>query len=167
MQLTRLDLTAGELEGLPVLVSEQERPVVIRVSDADTVTILAGVCIDWEGSWGVWLRASDEYPAALIARDVKTLATLTELDHVVVEAAAHAAAHAEVVEALLSDGEVTLHNAAATITAAYNRPAPPRPVYVWSVENDGDVLVHGRDVLIRGETRGALTSFGEANDLSR
>ncbi|HEY5120609.1 MAG TPA: hypothetical protein VII84_03440 [Acidimicrobiales bacterium] len=157
MQLARLDITSADLEDLPVLISEEDRPLVIRVSDADTVTILAGVSGEWAGSWGVWLRASENYPAALIARDVKTLAALLEIDHVVVEAANDARAHAEVVSTLLSDDEVTLHNAVANITAAYNRPAPPRPVCVWSVE--GDTLVHEERVLRRRDVRGAITFY--------
>lgn len=159
MQLARLDVTSTDLEDLPVLVSEEDRPLVIRVTDADTVTVLAGVSTEWAGSWGVWLRASEDYSAALIARDVKTLAVLMEIDHVVIEAANEARAHADVVSALLSDDEVTLHNAVAHITAAYNRPAPPRPVCVWSVE--GDTLVHGPRVLRRSEVRGAITFFSE------
>jgi hypothetical protein len=157
MQLARLDVTSTDLEDLPVLVSEEDRPLVIRVSDGDTVTVLAGVSAEWAGSWGVWLSASEDYPAALIARDVKTLAVLMEIDHVVIEAATDASAHAEVVAALLSDDEVTLHNAVANITAAYNRPAPPRPVCVWSVE--GDTLVHEERVLRHSEVRGAITFY--------
>jgi hypothetical protein len=157
MRLARLDVTARGLATLPVFVSDDERPVVIRVTDADTVTMLAGVCDEWSGSWGVWLRASEDYSAGLIARDVKTLCTLLEVDHVVIDAAHDAAAHAEVVAALLSDEEVTLHNAVATITAAYNRPAPARAVSVWSVE--GDEIRHGDTALRRGETRGAVTFF--------
>lgn len=159
MQLARLDVTSRDLRDLPVLVSEEDRPLVIRVSDADTVTVLAGVSAEWAGSWGVWLRASEDYPAALIARDVKTLAALMEIDHVVIEAANDASAHAEVVTALLGDDEVTLHNAVATITGAYNRPAPPRPVCVWSVE--GDTLVHAQRTLHRGNVRGVITFFAE------
>ncbi|NNN07988.1 MAG: hypothetical protein HKL85_02200 [Acidimicrobiaceae bacterium] len=159
MQLARLDVTSTELEDLPVLVSEEDRPLVIRVSDADAVTILAGVSAEWAGSWGVWLRASDDYPASLIARDVKTLAALMEIDHVVIEAAHDAHAHAEIVTAMLSDDEVTVHNSVATITGAYNRPAPPRPVCVWSVEED--TLVHAERVLHRSESRGKITIFRE------
>jgi len=157
MQLARLDVSWADLEDLPVLVSEDDRPLVIRVLDADTVTIVAGVSADWSGSWGVWLEASEDYSAGLIARDVKTLSTLMEIDHVVVDAARDAAAHADVVAALLTNGEVTLHNAVANITGAYNRPAPPRPITVWSVE--GDVLRHGQRLLTLGEQRGAISFF--------
>ena len=159
MQLARLDVTWADLDDLPVLVSDDDRPLVIRVNDADTVTILAGVSAHWAGSWGVWLRASEDYSAAVIARDVKTLAALMEIDHVVIEAASDAPAHAEIVTALLSDDEVTLHNAVAKITRAYNRPAPPRPVCVWSVVDD--TLVHASRVLRRTEVRGAITYFSD------
>jgi hypothetical protein len=159
MQLARFDVSSEDLENLPVLVSEDDRPLVIRVTDADTVTVLAGVSAEWSGSWGVWLDASDNYSAGLIARDVKTLSTLLEIDHVVIDAARHAGAHAEVVAALLSDGPVTLHNEVANITAAYNRPAPPRPILVWSVE--GDTLRHGDRTLTRVDERGAITFFAD------
>jgi hypothetical protein len=103
------------------------------------------------------LHASEHYSAGLIARDVKTLSHLLEIDHVVVDASRDPAQHAEVVAALLSDERVTLHNAVATITDAYNRPAPPRPVTVWSAQ--GDVLRHGSMVLHARATRGAVTFF--------
>ena len=159
MRLARLDVTSAELEALPVLITDQERPIVIRVSDADSVTILAGVCAGWEGSWGVWLVASEEYPAALIARDVKTLSTLTQLEHVVIGAASHARAHADVVRALLSAEEVNLANAVATITAAYNRPAPPRDIQVWSASSAGRTLERDGHILQERESRGGITIF--------
>lgn len=162
MQLARLDVTFRELENLPVLVSEDDRPLVIRVRDADTVTVLGGVGVEWSGSWGVWLAASEDYGAGLIARDVKTLARLLEIDHVVVDAVRDAAAHAEAVAALLSDGPVTLHNAVAHLNGAYNRPAPPRPITVWSVE--GDTLRHGDRMLTRVDERGAITYFADRAD---
>jgi hypothetical protein len=157
VRLARLDVTFADLALLPVLVSSDERPLVIRVIDADTVTSLAGVGLDWSGSWGVWLDAGQSYSAGLIARDVKTLSTLWEIDHVVVDAPAHAAAYADVVAALLGEGEVTLHNEVANITAAYNRPAPPRPVTVWSVE--GDTLRQGERVLHLRGAHGAVSFY--------
>ncbi len=157
MQLARLDVSGVELGDLPVLVSEDDRPVVIRVNDRDTVIKVAGVSAQWSGSWGVWLYASEEYSAGLIARDVKTLSHLLEVDHVVVDADHDASAYAEAVAALLTDDEVTLHNAVATITGAYNRPAPPRPITVWSAHDDE--VRHASTVLHRAETRGAVTYF--------
>jgi hypothetical protein len=103
------------------------------------------------------LHAGDEYSAGLIARDVKTLSHLSGLDHVVIEAAEHAAEHAEVVQAMLGDDEVTIHNVAATITHAYNRPAPPRTITVWFA--DGDEVRHAHTALRREGTRGAVTYF--------
>ena len=152
-------MTSAQLGALPVLITQQERPLVIRVNDADTVTTLAGVCAGWEGSWGVWLTASEEYPSSLIARDVKTLATLTQLEHVVVDAVAHSSAHAEVVRALLSDDEVNLANAVATIRAAYNRPAPTREIQVWSVSDAGSTLECGERILREREALGNVTIF--------
>ena len=157
MRLARLDVTLAQLADLPVLVGDDSRPVVVRVSDADTVVALAGVCEGWSGSWGVWLRAHEGYGAGMIARDVKTLSTLLQVDHVVIDAATHARAHAEVVAALLSDDEVTLHNDVARITRAFNRPAPARPVHVWHVD-DGVVSDDVR-VLRRTSVRANVTYF--------
>jgi hypothetical protein len=159
MHLTRLDVTSSQLEDLPVMVSEEDRPLVIRVLDADTVTMLAGVSGDWSGSWGVWLEASEDYSAGLIARDVKTLATLLEIVHVVIEARENAGAHAEVVAALLTNESVTLRNEVATITAAYNRPAPPRPVSVWSVE--GETLRHSERTLRLSDTHEGFSTYSD------
>ncbi len=157
MQLSRLDVSCADLEDLPVLVSEEDRPLVIRVSDADTVTAVAGVCADWSGSWGVWLEVGEEYSIGPVARDVRTLARLLELDHVVLEAPAHAEAYAEALEALLGGDEVTLSNEAVTLSAVVSRPAAPSRVTVWSVR--GDALVHGQRVLHRGGSRGAVTLY--------
>ncbi|HEY5303595.1 MAG TPA: hypothetical protein VIJ86_06015 [Acidimicrobiales bacterium] len=129
----------------------------IRVNDGDTAIMVAGVSAQWSGSWGVWLHASEDYSAGLIARDVKTLSHLLEIDHVVVDAEHDASAYADVVAALLTDEEVTMHNAVATITSAYNRPAPPRPITVWSAHEDE--VRHASIVLRRAETRGAVTYF--------
>lgn len=157
MRLARLDVTFDELTDPAVLIADDGCAVVVRVLDADTATVVGGVGASWSGSWGVWLEASDAYSAALIARDVKTLAALVALEHVVIDAAAHAAAHAEVVVALLSDDEVNLRNEVAHLTHAYNRPAPAHAPTVWYVQ--GDTLVHAARVVRRGVTRGAVTFF--------
>ena len=161
MRLARLDVSLGELSAVPTLVSDDERPVVLRVRDADGVVALASVAGRWPGSWGVWLRADEGYGAGLIARDVKTLSTLLELDHVVIEAFEDAAAYADVVRVLLTDDEVTIHNAVARITRAHNRPAPSRPVTVWSVgaEGAGELRDGAARVLRRGERRDDVTFF--------
>lgn len=145
MQLVVLSVRADELAELPVFVSDADRPVVVRVRDGDAATLLAAHGPDWEGSWGVWLEASEAYPAQLIARDVKTLSHLMELDHVVISARADAAAHAEVVWALLTADEVNFLNEVATLVQAYNRPAPASPLTVWYA--DGEALRSGQVVL--------------------
>ena len=157
MRLARLDVSLAGLGDVPTLVSDDERPVVLRVGDADGVVALAGVSGRWSGSWGVWLTADEGYGAGLIARDVKTLSTVLELDHVVIDAATDAAAYAAVVRVMLTDDEVTIHNAVARITRARNRPAPSRPVTVWHV--DADSLRDGGRVLRRAERRGDVTFF--------
>ena len=155
MQLARLDVSCADLEDLPVLVSEEERPLVIRVSDADTVTVLAGVCADWSGSWGIWLEAGEDYGIGPIARDVRTLARLLEVDHVVLDAPAHALGYAEALQALLVGEEVTMSNEAVTLRGVYSRPAAPRPITVWAVT--GESLVHAERVLRHSGSRGAVT----------
>jgi hypothetical protein len=107
---------------------------VFRCNDADTAVVL--------GSWsdaltrdvGVWLRVSDGYRAQIAARDVRTLSVLTNLRHVVIEAAQRADEHAEIVRQLLSGEEVNFSNSVATLTHAFSRPAPPRPLTVWSYD---------------------------------
>jgi hypothetical protein len=118
-----------------VLTQFPDTTPVFRCSDADTAIVL--------GSWsdaatrdvGVWLRVSDGYRAQIAARDVRTLSVLTDLRHVVIEAADRASEHADIVRALLSGEEVNLSNSVATLTHAFSRPAPPRPLTVWSYEN--------------------------------
>ena len=82
---------------------------------------------------------------------------MIELDHVVVSAE-NARAQAQVVTAMLTNDEVNFANDAATIRGAFNRPAPPRPVRVWSF--DGETLAS--DGLELRAISTARLSFGEA-----
>ncbi|MBW4029736.1 MAG: hypothetical protein HIU57_03540 [Acidobacteria bacterium] len=54
---------------------------------------------------------------------------------------------------------MTIHNAAAHITRAYNRPAPPRPVTVWHTDAHAQYLRHGRQVLRAYDHHGGLTHY--------
>ncbi len=130
MELVRLAVAFAQLGDVARLASD--RSLVLSVADADTVMCAASLRGELHAPIGVWLEISADYPAQLAARDVATLSWLVELDQVVVSAATGAADHAEVVRALLTDDEVNLTNGVATIVGAYNRPAPPRPVRVWS-----------------------------------
>ena len=76
----------------------------------------------------VVVTPSTEYPAALVARDLATMAHLAPLRHVVV---AGTRDDAELIAALFTNEPVTMSNAAGTLTNAYNRPAPPTPIVVW------------------------------------
>ena len=105
---------------------------------------------------GVWLCASASYSAQLCARDVKTLSHLVALDHVVIEAASGSAEHADIVRALLTNDEVNFENDLATIRGAYNRPAPPTPVTVWSAQEETLTSEAGVLRLQRVESRDAL-----------
>jgi hypothetical protein len=69
--------------------------------------------------------------------------------------------HADVVRALLTNDEVNFTNAVVSLVGAYNRPAPPSPLTVWSY--DGQRLVSGDQVLSPGRVEsddvGELTYF--------
>lgn len=133
MELVRL---VAPLEHRDALVTfSLASTTVFDCSDADTVIVLASLRDRLTAEIGVWLRVGDAYSAQLCARDVKTLSHLVALRHVVIEAARHAAAHAEIVRALLTNDEVNFDNELATIRAAYNRPAPPGPITVWCAED--------------------------------
>ncbi len=142
MSLVRLDV---RFESLDALVEEANaRHVVVSIVDADTIVTLGSLHDRLERPIGVWLELSDDYSAQLAARDVATLSWLVPLDTAVVSSAT-AEASAQVVEALLTNDEVNFSNAAATLVGAYNRPAPPTPVALWSW--DGTFLRRGDEVL--------------------
>jgi hypothetical protein len=135
MELVHLRLEQAALADLDDLDTERGTlRIVVSCSDATTVVAVAAHADHLDGPIGVWLEVDDGYPAQLCARDVATLSWLVHLDVVVVAAASLASQHAQVVEALLSDDEVTIHNDVANVVGAYNRPAPPRPVEVWSFD---------------------------------
>jgi hypothetical protein len=106
-----------------------------RCNDADTTLVLASWSDQVISDVGVWLRVSDGYRAQIAARDVRTLSVLVDLRHVVIEAGDRAEEHADVVRMLLSGEEVNFSNSVATLTHAFSRPAPPRPLTVWSYSN--------------------------------
>lgn len=157
MSIVRLSVLREKLDEVPLFASEQPYPVVLDCRDADTVIAVAALKGEWRSGIGVWLHLSPEYPAQLAARDVATLSWLVALDHVVVGAAVHADQYAQVVRALLSDDEVNFSNEVATLAKAYNRPAPPRDLVVWS--HDGPSLVNG-DVTLAPE-RSTTVELGE------
>jgi len=155
MALVRLDV---RFEDLGALVDDANaRHVVVSVIDADSIVALSSLHDALKAPIGVWLEVSEDYSAQMAARDVKTLSWLVTLDTVVVSGP-HAEASADVLTALLTNDEVNFTNGVATIVGAYNRPAPPRPVTVWSF--DGDLLRHGDEVL--RETSKATTELGVA-----
>jgi hypothetical protein len=142
MALVHLDV---RFDSLDALVEEAHaRHVVVSVNDADTVVALGSLHDSLTQPLGVWLELSEDYSAQLAARDVATLSWLIPLDVVVVRASP-ADASAAVVEALLTNDEVNFSNAVATLVGAYNRPAPPTPIAVWSF--DGTDLKRGDQVL--------------------
>ena len=131
-----------------VAVSAADHTVLWHCSDHDTVLAAASLVGRIEAPFGVWLVVNDGYRAQLCARDVATLSHLIALRHVVIEATASPGAHADVVRALLTNDEVNFTNDVVALVGAFNRPAPPRPVSVWSY--DGARLVNGGDVLVEG-----------------
>jgi hypothetical protein len=104
-------------------------------SDANTAIVLASLRDHLSREVGVWLSVSEEYPAQMATRDVRTLAVLMDLRHVVIEAADRVYEHAEIVRALLSGEEVNLSNSVATLTHVVSRPVPPRSITVWGFES--------------------------------
>jgi hypothetical protein len=108
---------------------------VFRCCDADTAIVLGSWSDARTSDVGAWLRVTEGYRAQIVARDVRTLSVLTNLRHVVIEAADRASDHADIVRVLLSGEEVNFSNSVATLTHAFSRPAPPRPLTVWSYDN--------------------------------
>ena len=157
MELLRLSAPLANLPGVALFVRDEPRPVVFECSDADTVIAAGSFKDQWPRALGVWLRVSRDYPAQLAARDVATLSWLVDLDHVVVGAEDHAESHAEVVRALLTDDEVNFSNDVVRLEKAYNRPAPPRPLTVWSY--DGATLHSATGAL--SVVASASTALGE------
>jgi hypothetical protein len=142
MTLVRLDV---RFDALDALVDEiNARHLLVSITDADSVVALGSLHDRVTGSLGVWLELSDDYSAQMAARDVATLSWLVPLDTVVVSAT-RAESSAQVVEALLTNDEVNFTNDVANLVGAYNRPAPPTPITVWSW--DGTLLRHGDETL--------------------
>jgi hypothetical protein len=142
MTLVRLEVRFRSLDALVEQANSSH--VVASVVDADTVIALGSLHDQLKRPLGVWLDICDDYSAPLAARDVATLSWLVPLDTVVVASPAGESG-ADVVRALLTNDEVNFSNDVATIVAAYNRPAPPSPITVWSW--DGTSLRHDDDVL--------------------
>ena len=111
----------------------------LDVSDADATMVLASLSEEVGVGVGLWLRVDDQHPAALVARDLATLARLRSFSRVVIDSS-NAQAQAEVVRALFSENEVNFANEVTTLRGAYNRPAPPRPIEVGYCEGEGVTL---------------------------
>ncbi|HEY5010350.1 MAG TPA: hypothetical protein VIH73_04280 [Acidimicrobiales bacterium] len=142
MTLARLDVRFVALDAL--VEEANTRHVVVALTDADTIVAVGSLHDRLTKPLGVWLELSEDYSAQMAARDVATLSWLVPLDTVVVSAPS-AEGSAQVVEALLSDDEVNFTNGVATLIGAYNRPAPPAPIAVWSW--DGALLRRGDEAL--------------------
>lgn len=132
MPLTHRKFSLAELHDAPGALKDGN--ILFSCSDADSVMCLASLRADLPSSVGIWLEVCNDYPAALCARDIATLSWLVDLREVVISGD-DAEAQAEVVRAMLSDGEITFSNKVANIVGAYNRPSPPNPIRVWSYEN--------------------------------
>jgi hypothetical protein len=160
MELLHLATTLRRVEHVASFAAAQRAPVVLSCEDANSVIVAAALEGSWRAPIGVWLEVGSGYSASLAARDVATLSWLVALDHVVVKGL-EARAQAEILEALLTNDEVTIANDVATITGAYNRPAPPRALRVWHVE--GETLRAREEVVLAVGTRntpaGACTTF--------
>jgi hypothetical protein len=160
MALARLLFPLASLDALAGYASDHD--VVVGCTDADTVIAVAALRGRLSRPIGVWLTLSEDYAAPLAARDVATLSWLVAISDVVVERGADAPAHADVVSALLTNDEVTIINDAAAIRGAYNRPAPPTQVNVWSF--DGAQLRQGETVLLPSSNE--TLALGDRTDFS-
>jgi len=156
MALVRLDVRFDTLNAIVEYADVHQ--VVVSVRDADPIIALGALHDRLTSPLGVWLELSEGYSAQLAARDVATLSWLVPLDAVVVSST-NAPASAQVLEALLTDDEVNFSNEVATIVGAYNRPAPPRPIAVWSF--DGSTLRHADELL-----REASSSSSDGGDVT-
>jgi hypothetical protein len=134
---------------------------VFRCNDGDSAIVLGSWSDGLTHDVGVWLRVTDGYSAQIIARDVRTLSVLTNLRHVVIEAPDRADEHAEVVRTLLTGQEANFSNSVATLTHAFSRPAPPRPLTVWSYDGAALTSPEGtlRQVPRDASSDAALTYF--------
>ncbi len=153
MALVRIDVRFDALDAFV----EETHHAVVSITDADTIIALGSLHDRLQQPIGVWLELSEDYSAQMAARDVATLSWLIPLDTVVVSALP-AEASARVLEALLTNDEVNFSNEVATLVGAYNRPAPPTAVAVWSF--DGTQLRRG-DVVFREASR-QVSDAGEA-----
>jgi hypothetical protein len=158
MALARLLAPLAHLDDVAGYVSDHD--VVFGCTDADTVMAVAALRDRVARPLGLWLVLSEDYSAQLAARDIATLSWLVQIDQVVIEEGLDAPAHADVVRALLTNDEVNIANDVATIRGAYNRPAPPTSIGVWSF-NDSEVR-QGESVLT-ASSRESL-AFGERTD---
>ena len=131
MPLTHRTFSVAELPEAPL--SLNSGGVLFSCSDADSIMCLSSLREQLTSPVGIWLEVGNNYPAQLCARDVATLSWLVDLREVVITGD-DSGAQAEVVRAMLSDEEITFSNKVANIVGAYNRPAPPKPIRVWSYE---------------------------------
>jgi hypothetical protein len=158
MALARLLAPLAQLDDVAGYVNDHG--VVFRCSDADTVIAVAALRDRVTRPLGLWLVLSEDYSAQIAARDVATLSWLVPINQVVIERGVDAPAHADVVRALLTNDEVNLTNEVATIRGAYNRPAPPTTLDVWSF--NGSELRLGETVLAASSNESL--AFGERTD---
>ena len=114
--LTHLTVPATLWRDIPAQVANVEGSVCVSLRGGSTSTMLGAVANELRGPIGVWLDVSEQYPASIGARDVKTLAQLCHVDCVVVASNDQKARqHAQIVEALLSGERVTLGNDVAVL----------------------------------------------------
>lgn len=116
-----------------------------QCADGDTAIVLASWRDQLTREVGAWLEVGPEYSAQIAARDVRTLSVLTDLRQVVIAAPDRSSEHADIVRVLLTGEEVNFSNGTATLRHAFSRPAPPKPITVWSYDDkqltSGDVTL--------------------------
>lgn len=130
--MVHFHVTVEEFEELPAVVSGDDAILVITVRDASTITFLAAMADRLYAHVAPGLVCDENYPPQLMARDIATLSQIMEIHHVVLEGES-AVEDAAVIRALLVDEEVDFANARATVRGAFNRPAPPHPITIWTM----------------------------------
>jgi hypothetical protein len=133
---TELPSTVGSGDGRILLASvDGLLPMVLGAMSNQLTTPIA-----------VWTQIDSDYSSPLAARDLGTLSWLVDLRDVVVSTTVgDVQDHAAVIAALLRDDNVTMVTPSVSVTEAYNRPLPPRPLTVWvTTDSPTDDVVHLR-----------------------
>jgi hypothetical protein len=132
LPFTHVTVPAEGWLGVAQLRANSEIPVAVSFTSGSTAALIAAATADPAVAIVPWLVVGPGYGAALAARDLSTLAHLTEVSDVIVSVELDQGRdHAVLFDALVNRDDVTIANAAGRLEHAYNRPPPPHPIRVW------------------------------------